>query len=296
MIVQPQAQENLPGSVRVIEGIEMDAAYAVVEKVAALLGSPVDADATHRFRVILATLDGTQQGGREACTGCQVGHAFHAFNRGDGHDAGNDRYFDAGQFTSLAKIVEVAVVEKQLGADVVGTFIDLGLEIVHLQQAVGCCGMPLGKTGYADTETASIRMKPLVVELADETYQIGGVGKSVLGPIVMRDIGRGIAGQSQDIADAGFRITLEDLTNFLLGAADAGEVRRRIEGAMLLNAHDQVVGSLAGRAAGTVGDRGEVRIEGFQLANGFVQTLGALSVFGGKNSKENVVAYRAKIS
>src|SRR5437870_5005468 len=47
-VLDTQVLVDLPGGVAAVEGVEVDAAHAVVQQVAALLGGPVDADASHR--------------------------------------------------------------------------------------------------------------------------------------------------------------------------------------------------------------------------------------------------------
>src|SRR5262245_39345337 len=56
---------DLPGGGRAVECVEVNAPHAVVQKVAALLGGPVDADAGQR-RVVTAAADGAQKRPGEA--------------------------------------------------------------------------------------------------------------------------------------------------------------------------------------------------------------------------------------
>ncbi len=103
---------------------------------------------------------------------------FIATDRGDGHDAGDDRRLDAGKFATLPEIEEVAIVEKELGDDVVSSGISLALEIVHLQEAIRSRGMALRKTGDTDAETTAVGMGAGGVELLDVGDEVGRVGKS----------------------------------------------------------------------------------------------------------------------
>ena len=106
--------------------------------------------------VVAAAVDGPQQPGRESGPEGQLGHPDHVLLRRDRHDPGEDRHPDAGQLAALAEVVEVVVVEEELGADVVGAGVDLALEVVHLLEPVGRAGVPLGEAGDADAEAARV--------------------------------------------------------------------------------------------------------------------------------------------
>ena len=135
----------------------MDAADLVVEQVAALLGRPVDADLGHGVGVVAAAVDGAQQARREPGTQGQLGHPDHARLRRDRHDARDDRHVDAGPVAALAEVVEVVVLEEELGADVVGPGVHLALQVVELLEPVGSAGVSLGEARDADAEAARDR-------------------------------------------------------------------------------------------------------------------------------------------
>src|SRR5262249_16611315 len=78
----------------------------------------------------------------------------HARLPGDGHEAGDDRHLDAGVLAALAEVVEVAVLEEELGADIVSPGIHLLLEVVHLFQAVRRGGGALGAGRDAEAQAA----------------------------------------------------------------------------------------------------------------------------------------------
>ena len=69
---------DLPGRVRPVQRVEVDAPDAVVEQVAALLRRPVDADAGDRLGVVAAAVDRPQQPRREPRAEGQLGHPHHA--------------------------------------------------------------------------------------------------------------------------------------------------------------------------------------------------------------------------
>ena len=75
--------------------------------------------------VVGAAADRPQQLRREARAGRQLGHRVMPFFDVIGMMPGDDRHLDAGQFAALAEVVEVAVVEEQLRADVVGPGVHL---------------------------------------------------------------------------------------------------------------------------------------------------------------------------
>jgi hypothetical protein len=75
----------------------------------------------------------------------------------DGHHPGDDRNVMPAS-AAVAEIEEIVVVEKQLGADVVRTFVDLGFEEIEFIHAVGGGRVAFGKAGHADAETARVRV------------------------------------------------------------------------------------------------------------------------------------------
>jgi hypothetical protein len=73
-----------------------------------------------------------------------------------------------------------------------------------------------------------------------------------LAPVVIRLVARRIAAQGQDVGHAGGGVALENRRYFGPAVAHAGEVRHRWNGGGLFDAHHQIVGHLAGGAAGPV--------------------------------------------
>ena len=120
-----------------------------------MLGRPVNTDLGHGL-VVVTPLDRPLESRGDARAQGQFGDASHAFPRGDGHDAGDDRNLDGSEFTTLAKIIEVMVVKEELSADVIRPRVDFPFEVIHFLQPVGRSRVSLGKPGDADTETAGI--------------------------------------------------------------------------------------------------------------------------------------------
>ena len=130
---EAEVKVDLAGGGGLVEGVEVEAGDAVVEEVGALFCGVVDADALDGLGVVSCALEGFEEFGGEAGAGGKVGHTFEAGEAGDGHDACDDWDVDACEMAALAEVVEVAIVEEKLGADVVGALIDFGFEVIHFE-------------------------------------------------------------------------------------------------------------------------------------------------------------------
>src|SRR5579864_3112813 len=172
---------DLPGRVGLVERVEVDPPHLMIEQVTALLGGPVNANLGHGF-VALAAFDRPEQGSREACTQRQLSHPNHTRLRRDGHDARDDRHGNPLELAALTEIVEVAIHEEELGADIVSAGVNLLFQVIHLLEPVRCLGMPLRKPGHADTKAARVAGD---VQRLDEPYQLRGIAKRVVGPAVI---------------------------------------------------------------------------------------------------------------
>ncbi len=155
--------------------------------------------------------------------------------------------------------------------------------------------MALREPGDADAEAARVGMFAAGVEARNETDQIGGVLKGVLGAIVAF-ADRGISAEGENVAHAFLGITGEDALDLGLRVAHAGEVRHGVERGGALDAQHEVMREVAGGAACAIGDADEVRAVRLEFANGLVQILRGLGSFWGKNSKENVVSDSRRVS
>src|SRR5262245_51586723 len=147
----PEVVVNLSGRVGAVERVKVDAADVVVQQVGALLGRPVDADPGDR-RIVPTPLDQPQQFRRVAGSCRHLGHRHHALFRRHRHDAGHDGHLDPGQLAPLAEVVEVAVLEEQLRADVISPGVHLCLEVIHLLEPIRAARVPLREAGDADAE------------------------------------------------------------------------------------------------------------------------------------------------
>ena len=72
---------------------------------------------------------------------------------------------------------------------------------------------------------------------------------------------------------------MEDVKDIGFCVADAGKVRDGVEGVGSFEFDDEVVGVLAGGAAGPVGDADEGGPEGLELEDGMVEGVGAFGCF-----------------
>ena len=181
---------------------------------------------------------------------------------------------NSSQFTTLSKIVEVAIVEKQLRDDVVRAGIDLRFQVIHFDQSIRRRRMAFRETGHADSKTARIRMRTGVIEPADELHQVDRVLERIARFIVGSSL-RSIASERENVADGRARVALQNRIDFCLLVANAGQVRDRIQLGRGLDALDQIMGQIARGAARAIGDADEVRHVFFQLANRLVKTLGS---------------------
>ncbi len=263
----------------------MDASDGVVEEVAALFGGPVDADAFDGFGVASGAVDGSHEFGGIASTECEFGDAFEGSEGGDGHDAGDDGDGDAGDFAAFAEVVEVAVVEEELGDDVVGAGVDFGFEEVHFEGAVGGAGVSFGEAGDADAKAAGVGVP---AETADEFDKVDGVAECVFGAVVGDGCGGGgggVAAEGEDVGDAFGGVASEDFGDVGFGVADAGEVGDGIECGGFLESDDEVVGAFAGGSACAVGDGDEGGLEIFEFADVGEELFGGFIGFWGEEFK-----------
>src|SRR6266446_9576122 len=104
--------------------------------------------------------------------------------------------------------------------------------------------MSFGKTGYANPETAAIRMRARFVESANELHQIDRVLEGVARLIVAASPRR-IAAECKNISDAGFRISNQNRFYLVFLVADAGQMRDGIQFCRSLNALNKIVGQIS---------------------------------------------------
>ena len=137
--------------------------------------------------------------------------------------------------------------------------------------------VPFRKPRDADPESPRVgqaAMRP------DETHELVGILKRIARAVVVEHVAGRVAAQGQDVLDRRFGIAVQDRGDLVPAVADAGQVRDGRQLRFALNAHDQVVGSLAGRAARAVGHRHERGLQRLQLRDRREQLLRGLVGLG----------------
>ena len=169
---------------RLIQGVKVQAGNLMMQQVSALLRGVMQADATDCIGITAHALQCLLQSCRNACATRQIRDAPQTAQAGYGQDAGKYGHTDARQFTAVAEIVKVMVIQEELRADVIGSRINLGLEIVHLQKPVGRAGVTFGKCGHTNAKTSRVRVKALLIEALDVANQSGGLREGISRVIV----------------------------------------------------------------------------------------------------------------
>src|SRR5215470_4654187 len=100
--------------------------------------------------------------------------------------------------------------------------------------------MSFGETGHAYSETAAVRMRAGLVELANEFDQIDGMLERVPRFIVSNS-SRPISAESEDVSYGRLRVTKENRLDLLFGVADARQMWDRIQLCCVLNAFNKIV-------------------------------------------------------
>lgn len=237
-----QSLANFSRGCGLIEGVEVDASDAVVEEIGALLCRVVEADLADGGRRVARALKGLEQLGREARSSSEFRHPFHRGKASDRHDSSDDGHLDSRENTAIAEVVEVVVVKKKLGADVVRAGVHLGFEMIHFEEAVWRGGMPFRKARNTDSKATLVWMTR---EFFDETNQVGSLGKSVARVVVVGLVAGRIASEGENVAHASGSVAFEDRGDFGLGMADASEVRNGIERRSGFEPEDEFVGEFA---------------------------------------------------
>jgi len=253
----------------------------------------MEADLANGFWRVTSALKGLKQAGGVARTTSEFGHSLHRRETGHRHNASHDGNTDPRQIAAFSKIVEIPVFEKELGANVIGSGVHLGFEIVHFKQAIGCGGMSLWKSCDANTKSSFVGV---TAEFFDEANQINGLRKRIARVVVVGLVARRVTAEGQDITDSGGGVAFQNRSDLRLGVADAGEVRYRVKRRGSLEPKHEFVGELARRAAGPIGHANKVWLDFFEIPNRRVELFLRLGRFrreelegdGGLAGLENV--------
>ncbi len=166
---------------------------------------------------------------------------------GDGHDAGDDGYFDAESAAGVDEgEIGIGIVEV-LGDGGIRAGIDLALEVIEVLPRPRRLGVDLRIGRDLDVE----RRAGL---LAHEGYQLVRIGQFPGG--YGAHTGRQVAAQGNDAPDIQGPVVAQDLPDLGPAGADAGEVGGGVDAPTAQERH-RIEGALAGGAAGAVG-HGEV--------------------------------------
>ena len=149
-----------------------------------LVDRPFYPDLAGRLCVLAAGPDGLHQlFGQADAEG--AGQDLQVLGRRDRLDARDDRYRDARFAAALHEIEVLAVVEEHLGHDVVGSRIDLLLEVLEVALGVRRLEMLFGIARHAYRELGVVALLDFAVDKfspvhgLDLAHQVGGVGVSL---------------------------------------------------------------------------------------------------------------------
>ncbi len=264
---------DAPCRVRLIQRVEVNARDVFIEKIAALLGCPVNTDIFDCFRVAAATIDRLQKARGETRSRRKISHPTQSGRACHGHDARDNRYADSCEIAARAPVVKRVVVEEQLRDDVVGARVDLRLEMLDLHERVRCFWMAFREAGHANPEASSvIHTEPLTLA-TNKRDEIGCLLK-IPERENARTCGR-IAAQREDVSNTCRRVHLKDATDFILRMAKAGQVRNRLEARLAPKPHDEAVRVVTRRTTGAVRHRDKTRRERLELSDRTVERLEA---------------------
>ena len=259
--------------VRLIQRVEVNACNVFIEKIAALLGCPVNTDIFDRFRIAAATIDRLQKARGETRSRRKISHPTQSGRTCHWHDARDDRYANSCEIAARAPVVKRVVVEEQLRDDVVGACVDFRLEMLDLHERVRCFWMAFGEAGHTNSEASSvIHAEPLTLA-TNKRDEIGCLLK-----IPERKNARArrrIAAQREDVSNARRRVHLKDASDLVLRMAKAGQVRNRLEARLAPKPHDKAVRVVTRRTAGAVRHRDKTRRERLELSDRTVERLEA---------------------
>lgn len=79
-----------------VQGVKVEAGDFLVDEFLALRGGVIDSGLFDGLGVVSRVGEGFEEFSGKAATGGEFGHAVHACDGGDGHDAGDDGEIDPG--------------------------------------------------------------------------------------------------------------------------------------------------------------------------------------------------------
>ena len=139
-----------------IKRVEMKSIDVVVEQVTALFSCPVDANFCDRLFITIASGEGFKEWRGENRAACKLSHAMEPFETCYGHDASENWNRNSSKARPLLPIMKRVVVKEELRAYPICAAVDLCLEVIHLDKAVGRIGMTFRKSGNANAKGVGV--------------------------------------------------------------------------------------------------------------------------------------------
>ena len=100
--------------------------------------------------------------------------------------------------------------------------------------------MSLRETGHSNPETAVVRMRTGLIELANEFHQIDGMLERVP-RFIVGNSSRPISAERENVSNGRLRVSKENGFDLRFVVTDAGKVGNRVELCCVLNAFDEIV-------------------------------------------------------
>ena len=178
---------------------------------------------------------------------------LHRGQRGDRHDAGEDRLRDPARGQLLPKALVFLELEEELSYREVRE-LELGRQVIAVACQIGRTRVPGGMSGDADRPKSGA---------ASELDQL----RRVLQLLVRLLRRKRIPAECQEVLHADGSEPPQDLTELEAGVRHAGQMGHRRQGGVLDEVDDDARGALAGYPATPVRDRDEGRIERLKVGD-----------------------------
>jgi len=241
---------NVPRKAGLVQRVKVQMVCAFFQQIGAKLGADGGGQKI-AAPVAFSGFEHCGKRGRDACA-TPLGEPPGAAPVFDGQDAGDDLGGDASFGASIAESEERFGLKEELSNGVCRTCVDFAFQPVDVGVCVRGFGVPVGVGTDGDLELAGF---------GEGRDQFGRVFE----PVGMSAKGLRafwwITAQGDDALDAGLGVTLCNLKRFFTGGINACEVCRNVQTHVSAKRLDGFVGQFAGRAAGSVSDRNERRVE-----------------------------------
>ena len=220
----------------------------LIQQIVALLNRPLNADLLDRPGIVLKAHEPALKACWKGGSCGQIGHSIHGRQTRDWHDASDDGNLDARQPAPITPIEEPAVVCEQLCGDPIGSGINLGLEVSHVHQLVGCLRVPLRKPSHADTER---RVRVLVIKSGNVPHQVDGMWEGA-GAFILRHRVRTISAKRQQVSHLVRGVAIQNDIQLVGCVSNTGGMRDWIEMASIRETHHKIMGPSPGASTGPI--------------------------------------------